>query len=530
MHRWTIILGALFIICQWHPSGASAVIRDETNDAQTAFFDKEPIPTIRILLSEEAAAKLRAEPRQYVKAQFTENGKATFANVGIKLKGQAGSFRGLDDRPAITLHMTRYGGKARYHGLTKFHLNNSVQDESYLCEWICARMCLAAKVPTPRSTHARVWLNGRDLGLYVLKEGFDKPFLSQFFTQVDGNLYDGGFLQDIDAPLNKESGNGPSEHRDLQELLAACREADPVKRWQAIQTRLDVDAFISFMAMERLLCHWDGYTMNKNNYRIYFDPKTKKAHFFAHGMDQMFQDVNFPLLSLPPTIVGSAVLQNTAWRKQYRDRIKKLLPLFKPESLNRMVDASLSRMQPVVDSLGKSFADAHALRVRELRERLTARYAHVIAQMKQPDPSPLEFDTKGEATLNEWFAEQTSDTTLEEVTQEGKTLCLIRVGPSGDCVSSWRQRVMLAKGKYRVELKMKAEGVEPRKDAQGEGAGLRISGSQRQNKLIGNQDWQTVTYDFEVLDELREIVFVAELRATKGTLLLESTARLVRLN
>src|SRR6185436_20169429 len=106
--------------------------------------------------------------------------------------------------------------------------------ESYLCEWICADLCRDAGVPAPRVTHARVWLNGRDLGLYVLKEGFDKPFLVRHFGSAAGNLYDGGFCADLDSNLEKDSGNGPDDHSDLRALVAACREADPAARWPAI--------------------------------------------------------------------------------------------------------------------------------------------------------------------------------------------------------------------------------------------------------------------------------------------------------
>jgi hypothetical protein len=65
--------------------------------------------------------------------------------------------------------------------LDKIHLNNSVQDRSYLTEILCGDLFLAAGVPAARGTHARVFLNGRDLGLYGLKEGFDQSFLRRHF-------------------------------------------------------------------------------------------------------------------------------------------------------------------------------------------------------------------------------------------------------------------------------------------------------------------------------------------------------------
>src|SRR6185295_6902273 len=149
-----------------------------------------------------------------------------YVGVSIKLKGSAGSFREVDDKPALTLRMDREDDDARFHGLAKFHLNNSVQDDSYLRELIASDLFRAAGVATPRVTHARVWLNERDVGLYVLKEGFDKLLVKRFFEHANGNLYDGGFCQDVDADLSKECGKGPDDRADLIALREPCTEPD----------------------------------------------------------------------------------------------------------------------------------------------------------------------------------------------------------------------------------------------------------------------------------------------------------------
>ena len=80
-------------------------------------------------------------------------------------------------------------------GLDKFHLNNSVQDGTYMNEDPVRRDGPGDGLPAARGTHALVELNGRKVGFYVLKEGFDKTFLRRHFKDANGNLYDGGFLQ-----------------------------------------------------------------------------------------------------------------------------------------------------------------------------------------------------------------------------------------------------------------------------------------------------------------------------------------------
>ena len=68
----------------------------------------------------------------------------------------------------------------------------------------------------------------------------------------------------------------------LRELLAACQEGDAAKRWEQLGKILDIDRFISFCAMESILCHWDGYNFNRN-YRLYQGPTTEISFFPRHG-------------------------------------------------------------------------------------------------------------------------------------------------------------------------------------------------------------------------------------------------------
>ena len=509
-------------------------------DPSIDFFDEGRIPQIRIELKKAQETKLREDLRRYVKCTLVETlpslvegeppRETRYEEVAIKVKGAAGSSRELDDRPAFTLNANKHVKGQTFHGLDKFHLNNSVQDESYLNEWLCADIARDAKVPATRVTHARVWLNGRDLGLYVLKEGFDKQFLTRQFGGAEGNFYDGGFVQDVDVDLEKDSGKGPDDHSDLHALRAACEEPDAALRWPAIEKQLDVDAFLTFMAFERMTCHWDGYTPNKNNYRIYFDPKDGRARFLPHGMDQMFGDPGFPILEFPPTIVSSAVMHNPEWRKRYRDRITELLPLFETKRLHDRLDTVIARLQPVLNLQSEDLANVCAERARELKERIAAREPALREQLEHGDPTPIEFDEHNQVEIADWYgAQETEDSHLDEYDPETDRRYSIQVGESGQCVASWRRRVLLAQGRYRIEVTLKTEGVEPRTDEQGTGAGIRISGGRRDNKLTGDTDWQTVSHDFEVTDEMRDVELVAELRATKGRMWLRPTAKLVKL-
>src|SRR5262249_55732573 len=156
--------------------------------------------------------------------------------------------------PGLTISFDKLKGGDRFNGMKKIHLNNCLQDGTYLNEYISGEMARAAGVPASRCSHAFVEINGRDLGMYVVKEAFTKDFLSYFYKNTDGDLWDGGFVREIDESTEKDQGD-PADKTAIRELIAACQEGDATKRWERLGKIVDLDKYMSFCAMEDILCH-----------------------------------------------------------------------------------------------------------------------------------------------------------------------------------------------------------------------------------------------------------------------------------
>src|SRR5437667_6370360 len=159
-----------------------------------------------------------------------------------------GSFRPLHEKPSFAVRFNKFVPDQTYSGMSKFLLNNSSQDSTYLAEYMSTSLFRDAGLPSARVTHAFVELNGRDLGLYVLIEAMNRDFLRQHFRNSRGNLYE-GYTQDVDQQLDQDSGK-PSDQADRKALVAAARIADPAQRWTQLGKILDIDEFISFLALE----------------------------------------------------------------------------------------------------------------------------------------------------------------------------------------------------------------------------------------------------------------------------------------
>jgi spore coat protein CotH len=218
-----------------------------------------------------------------VRAAITIDGEE-YKPVGVRLKGQ-GSFRPLEDRPSLAVKFDEFAGSRKFCGLTKIMLNNSSQDRSYLSEYICTGLYRDAGVPVGRVTFARVELNERDLGFYVLIEAMNKTFLRQHFRNPNGPLYE-AYAKDIDRTLDQDSGP-PTDQSDIRQLVAAARS--PVEsRMAALDDALDVDNFLSSLAVCMLIAQHDSYALNRNNYRLYREPDSHRFTVIPHGIDGSF--------------------------------------------------------------------------------------------------------------------------------------------------------------------------------------------------------------------------------------------------
>jgi spore coat protein CotH len=256
--------------------------------------------------------KLKADNRTYVCAAINVDGQA-FKSVGVRLKGQ-GSFRPLEDRPSLAVKFDEIVGGQNFCGLTKIMLNNSSQDRSYLSEYICTSLYRDAGVPVGRVTFARVELNARDLGFYVLIEAMNKTFLRQHFRNPNGPLYE-AYAKDIDRTLDQDSGP-PTDQSDIKGLVAAARS--PVEsRMAALNDVLDVESFLSSLAVCMLIAQHDSYALNRNNYRLYREPDSRRFTMIPHGIDGSFTRNAIPLLPPADCVLTRAVLESPEGLERY---------------------------------------------------------------------------------------------------------------------------------------------------------------------------------------------------------------------
>lgn len=476
------------------------------------------IPHLEIYIPGEGIAGLKRNPRSHVPAMIRE-GKTVYTNVAIHLKGGPGSFRPMEETPAFTVNFEKFAQGQTWHGLKKIHLNNSVQDPSFLSEKICRELFEAADVPVPRAGNALVTFNGRYMGMYVVVEGVNKQFLKRYFKDVTGNVYDGHSGTDVTDSLPTNDGDHPGDKSRLRALSAATRL--PVSaRLAGLEATLDLDRFLTFMAMETLLWHWDGYTVSQNNYRIFHDRTSDRMVFLPQGLDQVLSETGASIVPRTEGLVSRAVWEIPEARHRYHQRVAELATnVFRIEAITNRIQEVAGRIQAALarfESPGSEHRSAgHQQRVNSLSRRFKQRVVNIRRQLF-PEKLPQLESFDNTMALTDWEARiDLGDPQLRQVQdREGKPV--LQISSSNRCAASWRTRVPLENGRYQFEMRIMTRGVEFNSGDSRSGAGLRISGKQHAKRNPANTGWIPVHHDFEVRDGEQDVELVCELRANRG--------------
>lgn len=487
-----------------------------TNVPAAELFVDGAVWRLQLEIPDDGMKSLRRDSRQYVRATLRE-GTNVWRHVGVRLKGATGSYRALDSKPAFTVSVDQFADGQRFHGLSRIQLNNSAEDPSYLHEKLGSELFRAARVPAPRVSHAVVELNRRRLGLYVLKEGFSAEFLAQHFARADGNLYeaepDGG--RDVNEPMRRNIGAGVNDRSDLHRLADAVAEPDLALRWARLSETLDMERFLSFMAMESLSVHRDGYGAARNNFRLYHDPATERFVFVPDGMDQVFGRADWLLQPRMAGVVASAVMETPSGQRAYRERAGTLFTnLFQVAALTNRVQTWAAGVTP-----GLTRAEARSLQreAADFCERIEKRALNVAGQLAEPQPASLRF-TNGIASLNGWHpVTQPDGGKLDRVmTPDGRAVLRILAGPITS--ASWRTKVSLDPGRYRFEGLIRVSGVKPMRYGRHHGATLAVTGRKTPGarQLTGDADWTQVRAEFEITNRETDVELLCFLRASAG--------------
>lgn len=283
------------------PYTSTENIGDQPTVESDWIFDQTLIHHVEIEIDDNSWYNLLNAPYEYTGASVHIDGVPA-PDVGVRLRGKIGSFRPITGKPKFKIDFNHYQSDRRYFGLKSLSLNNSVVDCSYEKELIGYEVLRQVGLAAPRIAYANVSVNAVDYGLYLILESEDKPFIERQYPDASGNLYDGkydydpatggytliDFVDAVDDLFQLEEGTDVA-HADIFAITAAAAANYGGPDYSAgLDPLLDWDVFHRTIAAEQWLGHNDGYALNTNNYRVYFDPSDGKADLISWDFDYTF--------------------------------------------------------------------------------------------------------------------------------------------------------------------------------------------------------------------------------------------------
>ena len=183
-------------------------------------FDTGTVHTIDIVMDDWEGFLEGCTDEEYVLCDLVIDGE-TCANVAIRAKGntsltQVASYG--NDRYSFKIEFDHYDSGNTYHGLDKLCLNNIIQDNTYMKDYLTYQMMAAFGVNAPLCSFAYLTVNGEDWGLYLAVEGVEDAFLQRNYDSGSGELYK-------PDTMDMGGGRGNGGAFDMEDWMAG-READ----------------------------------------------------------------------------------------------------------------------------------------------------------------------------------------------------------------------------------------------------------------------------------------------------------------
>lgn len=373
----------------------------EAQPGEALFADKQFIE-IDIKLSEADKMALANVPDEYVMADVdvTMAGMTTtYADIGVRIKGKAGSLRTLDQKAAFVIKFNEFVKGQKLDGLTKLAVNNMVQDTSMIHERLGYLLMNEVGVPSARSGYARVSVNGELYGLYsTVESASNNEFLSRWMGGDDGNLYEGAYGTDLDwgSYQSFDQDNGMNVgFTDVQELITAIDAMTAQNFWVEASKVIDMERYVEFAASEIYIGHWDGYANYRNNFFIYRRPDNNLWTFVPWGIDQTFRDNIEPFRA--EARLQTLCVQSIDCRKKLAAAYQKVIMkvdeldlIGKATELKNLIWADVQ-----ADPRREYSVDAVSWDIEQTIEFLKGRKQNVLDGLACADPTGIDMDNDG---------------------------------------------------------------------------------------------------------------------------------------
>ena len=241
-----------------------------------------------------------------VPAKLTVEGK-TYSDVGVHFRGMTSfMFVGEGRKRPLNLSLDFVHKDQQLGGYRTLNLLNSHEDPSFLRTVLYYHIA-REYIPAPKANFVRLVINGESWGVYVNAQQFNKDFIKDFFGttkgarwKVPGSPGGRGGLEYLGEDIAAYQRIYQIKTKDDPKLWAAlillCKvlnETPADKLEQALDSLLDVDGVLKFLAVDNALANNDGFWTRASDYDLYRDEKGC-FHLIPQDANETFSDGGGP--------------------------------------------------------------------------------------------------------------------------------------------------------------------------------------------------------------------------------------------
>lgn len=158
---------------------------------ETRLFDTSKVHTVNIVMDDWNEFIESCTDEEYAQCSVIIDNEA-YKNVAIRAKGNT-SLTNVqnygNDRYSFKIEFDHYDGTNTYYGLDKLSLNNIIQDNTYVKDYLTYQMMGYFGVSAPLCSYVQILVNGKEWGVYLAVEGVEESFLSRNYGNDYGELY-----------------------------------------------------------------------------------------------------------------------------------------------------------------------------------------------------------------------------------------------------------------------------------------------------------------------------------------------------
>ena len=228
----------------------------------------------------------------------------------------------LDGNPPYLIKFNEYIDGQSYQWIKELAIRLG-GDDSALGEPIAFGLHAEYWQIVPRVSYASVTVADNETSLYTLAENIDKTYLKRYFPDTDGVLYKAGNFVwfsylgddpvDYDEVFYQETSENDDDLSPLIDFLDFVSNSSDDVFASDLWERMDIDSFVTMMALDELLGNTDSFWGVGSNYYIYYNKDEEKFYFLSWdqnsaiigmrgggGWDTWIQTQQAPPWDVPP--------------------------------------------------------------------------------------------------------------------------------------------------------------------------------------------------------------------------------------